>query len=95
MATPEESKLAAVSNVDVDESGRFKYVLIKCYIGESTKCVVRGYSWAEYHGMFILVYLLSPGWTAVSYLYLQFSNSTVRLESSRSYINIYFLNNMF
>lgn len=50
MAASEESKLAAVLNVDIDDSGRFKYVLVNCYLGEKSKFVVRGYSWAEYHG---------------------------------------------
>ena len=59
MAASDESKLTAVSNVDIDDSGRFKYVLIKCYLGEKTKDVVRGYSWAEYHGIFLKKYLLA------------------------------------
>jgi len=46
----DESKLAAVENVDIDAAGRFKYVLIKLYLGEKTKTVVRGFKWAEYHG---------------------------------------------
>ena len=41
MAASEESKLAAVSNVDIDDSGRFKYVLVNCYLGEKSKFVVR------------------------------------------------------
>eukprot|EP00111_Clytia_hemisphaerica_P019977 TCONS_00058914-protein len=49
MAVSGEDKLSAVTDVDIDDSGKFKYVLIKLYLGEKSKCVVRGYSWAEYH----------------------------------------------
>ena len=45
-----KEKLDAVLDVDIDDSGIFKYILIKLYIGEKTKCVVRGFGWAEYHG---------------------------------------------
>lgn len=50
-----ENKLDAIPNVDID-TGRFKYVLIrvdqpdeKCK-QERSKTIVRGYSWAAFHG---------------------------------------------
>jgi len=43
------AKLAAVPDVDIDSSGRFKYVLIKCHIGDEEKFIVRGYKWAGFH----------------------------------------------
>ena len=45
-----EAKLRAVDNIKID-TGRFKYVLIKLYIGEQSKFIVRGFKEAEYHGM--------------------------------------------
>ena len=47
-----EAKFSSIPNVDIDESGRFKYVLIKVYSGhgENSKYIVRGYSWADFHG---------------------------------------------
>jgi len=48
----ENAKLAAVPDVDIDEDGKFKYVLIKCYTddaGKNCKHIVRGYGWAGYH----------------------------------------------
>ena len=53
-------KLAQIPDVDIDPSGRFKYVLIKVYIDdvsatpetEKSKYVVRGYADCLYHGMF-------------------------------------------
>ena len=51
MATP---KLDAVKEVDIDESGRFKYILLKVHSEESgnevSKFIARGFKWAEYHG---------------------------------------------
>ncbi|RNA41290.1 14 kDa phosphohistidine phosphatase-like [Brachionus plicatilis] len=38
-----------IANVDIDESGRFKYILIKVKSSENEKYVVRGYAWAEFH----------------------------------------------
>jgi len=44
--------------VDIDESGTFKYVLIKIHRAvlnsdgnQDSMFVVRGHSWAEYHGI--------------------------------------------
>lgn len=48
-----DAKLAAIEDVDIDGSGRFKYVLIKCSVGERSKFIVRGYKWAEYHGKIV------------------------------------------
>ena len=48
-------KFNSISPVDID-TGRFKYVLIRVYFEdpnseqESSKLIVRGYSWASYHG---------------------------------------------
>lgn len=44
-----KAKLDAVEDVKIDPSGRFKYILIKLYIGDHTKYIVRGFKWAEYH----------------------------------------------
>lgn len=36
--------------VDIDASGQFKYVLINLYLkDDSSKLLVRGYGWGEYH----------------------------------------------
>jgi len=54
-----QQKLAKVPDVDIDSSGRFKYVLIKVYVAndpagspskEQFKYVVRGYLDCPYHG---------------------------------------------
>lgn len=47
----DQAKLDAVSYVDIDESGKFKYVLVKLYINDKSKYIVRGFKWGEYHGM--------------------------------------------
>ena len=37
-------------DVDIDPSGKFKYVLIKLHHDDNTsKLLVRGYAWGEYH----------------------------------------------
>jgi len=47
-------KLNSISPVDID-TGKFKYVQIRVYVEdpdskeESSKLIVRGYSWAEWH----------------------------------------------
>ena len=48
-----DEKFKAVPDVDIDPDGRFKYVLIKVYSGQGDdfKHIVRGYTWAGYHGM--------------------------------------------
>jgi len=43
------AKLDAVPDVDIDEDGRFKYVLIKCHLEDQEKYIVRGYKWAGFH----------------------------------------------
>lgn len=53
-----DAKLEAVPLVDIDNEGRFKYILIKVYGREQadgtepTKLIVRGYKRAEWHGNF-------------------------------------------
>ena len=38
------------NDVDIDSSGTFKYVLIRLYHkDDSSKLLVRGYAWADYH----------------------------------------------
>ena len=49
--------LDSVEDVDIDESGRFKYILVKVWPLDDEKTfkyIVRGYKWAEYHGKFSL-----------------------------------------
>ncbi len=45
-----------IANVDID-NGKFKYVLIKIIDGKNNKekYIVRGYSWAAYHGLYGLL----------------------------------------
>ena len=50
MACSLQEKLEAVDEVDIDESGKFKYILIKISDGKNSRIIVRGYDWAEYHG---------------------------------------------
>lgn len=38
-----------ISDVNIDDSGRFKYILIRVSKNGEEKHVVRGYKWAEYH----------------------------------------------
>lgn len=50
-------KLDAIPLVDIDKSGRFKYVLIKVYGKEQhgvepSKLIVRGYKRAQWHGKY-------------------------------------------
>lgn len=47
------AKLASIRDADIDPNGVFKYVLIRvhCTEDDSSKDIVRGYAWAEYHGM--------------------------------------------
>lgn len=46
--------MANIQQADIDSSGVFKYVLIKVHSKEkdddSEVDIVRGYSWAAYHG---------------------------------------------
>lgn len=44
------SKLDTVPSVDIDESGRFKYILVKIMHDDQHKYIVRGYGRAAYHG---------------------------------------------
>lgn len=51
-----DAKLDAVPVVDIDDSGRFKYILIRVYGPEKedgtepSKLIVRGYKRAQWHG---------------------------------------------
>lgn len=51
-----DAKLEAVPLVDIDDQGRFKYILIKVYGREQadgtepSKLIVRGYKRAQWHG---------------------------------------------
>lgn len=46
--------MANIEQADIDPSGVFKYILIRVHSKEqgddSEVDIVRGYSWAEYHG---------------------------------------------
>ena len=43
--------VAKISDVDIDADGVFKYILIKIKDKDGvSKMIVRGYSWAQYHG---------------------------------------------
>ena len=55
MNDPQRAKLDAVSEVDIDASGKFKYVLIKASIGDHVKHLVRGFCAAEWHGKLKIV----------------------------------------
>lgn len=50
--------MANIPQADIDPSGVFKYVLIRVHSREegddSEVDIVRGYSWAEYHGKCLL-----------------------------------------
>jgi hypothetical protein len=43
----------SIDDVRID-SGRFKYILIKVSKNGEEKYVVRGYAWAEYHGIYLI-----------------------------------------
>jgi hypothetical protein len=49
-------KLASIPEVEIDQDGTFKYVLIRVYSAkkssssEEVKTIVRGFKWGEYHG---------------------------------------------
>ncbi len=45
------SDLDKIENVKIDSNGRFKYILIKLIHNNQEKFIVRGFKWAEYHGM--------------------------------------------
>lgn len=42
--------LSKIETVKID-SGRFKYILIKVVSDNQQKYVLRGFNWAEYHGI--------------------------------------------
>ncbi|XP_041916020.1 14 kDa phosphohistidine phosphatase [Alosa pseudoharengus] len=45
------AKFVSIPDADIDPNGVFKYVLIRVHSTEddSSKDIVRGYAWAEYH----------------------------------------------
>ena len=45
----QKAKLDAVSDVEIDVGGKFKYVLIKATIENHSKHLVRGFCAAEWH----------------------------------------------
>ena len=48
-----DAKLEAVSSVDIDDNGTFKYILIKLHTDDDKfKYIVRGYDRHEYHGKY-------------------------------------------
>ena len=56
-------KLSNVSDVEIDENGRFKYILIKVIDdtqGNVYKYIVRGFAWASYHGRFLCTFGSTP-----------------------------------
>lgn len=54
-----DNGLKSFADVDIDESGTFKYILIKLTDrrSNSSKFIVRGYSWASYHGNIYVNYM--------------------------------------
>ena len=49
----DSSQMDTIEDVDMDSDSTFKYILIKIStVGDkpSSKLIVRGYSWAAYHG---------------------------------------------
>ena len=48
-----KAKFDAIPDVDIDQAGTFKYVLIKVHGSEKDdfKYITRGYSWGEFHGI--------------------------------------------
>lgn len=48
-----------IKDVDIEAEGTFKYILIKVTKKSDgkNKIIVRGYNWAEYHGMISFVWL--------------------------------------
>lgn len=59
-----DAKLEAVPLVDIDDLGRFKYILIKVYGkekadgSEPSKLIVRGYKRAKWHGKYFKFYFI-------------------------------------
>lgn len=45
------SSLSDIPSVEIDPSGRYKYILIKLRQNDHEKFVVRGHAWADYHGI--------------------------------------------
>ena len=45
------SSIEEIPEVEIDANGRFKYILIRMNQNGKEKLVVRGFAWAEYHGI--------------------------------------------
>ncbi|KAI7684943.1 14 kDa phosphohistidine phosphatase [Sarcoptes scabiei] len=43
------TSLADIEDVEIDDFGRFKYILIKASLNDQHKFLVRGFAWASYH----------------------------------------------
>jgi hypothetical protein len=48
--------LDSFENVNIASEGRFKYIQIRLRYNNEEKTIVRGYKWAEYHGISIFLY---------------------------------------
>jgi hypothetical protein len=48
--------ISQIETVKIDLTGRFKYILIKITSDKEEKYILRGFSWAEYHGIKIFIY---------------------------------------
>jgi hypothetical protein len=48
-----------IETVNIDDNGRFKYILIKLESNKEEKFVIRGALSADYHGLNMLIYILS------------------------------------
>lgn len=63
MAEGRSPNLSKISDVEIDENGRFKYILIKVIDdthGNVYKYIVRGFAWANYHGRFRCTFGSTP-----------------------------------
>lgn len=59
MAEGTSPKLSNIPDVEIDENGRFKYILIKVIDDTHDnvyKYIVRGFAWASYHGRFLCTF---------------------------------------
>ena len=63
MAEGTSPKLSNIPDVEIDENGTFKYILIKVIDdthGNVYKYIVRGSAWATYHGGFLCTFGSTP-----------------------------------
>lgn len=54
------TSLADIEDVEIDDFGRFKYILIKASLNDQHKFLVRGFAWASYHGLNRYNHLAKP-----------------------------------